>query len=298
MVTLAQDVTAADRVLKVSGDVSAAVLGGLYSVDDELVVLDGFVPVTANPTYPWGVDNSQWRVQRGARGTVATAHTAGVGIYAARVSYTRSDTLATPAAVGATGGSGPAGPQGPAGPTGPQGPAGPQGLTGATGAQGPKGDTGLTGATGPQGSQGIQGLTGATGSTGPQGPQGATGATGSTGPQGATGSTGPQGPAGPAAVYAALANGTTAMAFGTNTAVKVTPTGSATLTTTVPAAGVHVHLIILTSGTSSWTLTFGTGFKPTATLATGTTSGRVFVLSFISDGTNLYETSRTVAMVA
>ena len=39
-------------------------------------------------------------------------------------------------------------------------------------------------------------------------------------------------------------------------------------------------------------ITFG------STLATGTTASRVFAISFISDGTNLYETSRTVAMVA
>ena len=88
------------------------------------------------------------------------------------------------------------------------------------------------------------------------------------------------------------------MAFGTNSTVKVTPTASATYTTTVPAAGTHVFLIVLTSGTSSWTITFGSGFKPTTTLATGTTTARVFVLSWISDGTNLYEVSRTVAMVA
>lgn len=88
------------------------------------------------------------------------------------------------------------------------------------------------------------------------------------------------------------------MALGTNTTVKVTPTATATLTSTVPAAGTEVNVIILTSGVSSFTLTFGTGFKPTATLATGTTSARVFVVSFVSDGTNLYERSRTTAMVA
>jgi hypothetical protein len=57
-------------------------------------------------------------------------------------------------------------------------------------------------------------------------------------------------------------------------------------------------VLILTSGASSFTITFGSGFKPTATLATGTTTARVFAVSFISDGTNLYETGRTVAMVA
>jgi hypothetical protein len=98
--------------------------------------------------------------------------------------------------------------------------------------------------------------------------------------------------------YAALANGTTAMALATNHVVKVTPTGNSTLTTTVPAAGTFCAVIILTSGTVSRTITFGTGFKPTATLATGTTSGRVFVVTFVSDGTNLYESARTIAMPA
>ena len=88
------------------------------------------------------------------------------------------------------------------------------------------------------------------------------------------------------------------MAFGTNTSVKVTPTATATYTTTVPAAGSTRVLLILTAGTSSFTITFGTGFKTTATLATGTTAARVFAISFVSDGTNLYETARTVAMVA
>jgi hypothetical protein len=89
------------------------------------------------------------------------------------------------------------------------------------------------------------------------------------------------------------------MAFGTNDSVKVTPTANATYTTTVPVAGKRVTLMVLTSGVTSRTITFGTGFKPvTATLATGTTALRVFVLTFVSDGTSLYEASRTAAMVA
>jgi hypothetical protein len=101
-----------------------------------------------------------------------------------------------------------------------------------------------------------------------------------------------------APTYAALANGTTALALATNSTVKVTPTATATLTTTVPAAGTHCHVIILTAGTTTFTLTFGTGFKPTATLVTGTVAARVVVLSWISDGTSLYEVSRTAAMPA
>jgi len=99
-------------------------------------------------------------------------------------------------------------------------------------------------------------------------------------------------------VYTLLSSGTLAMAFATNDVVKITPSASQTFTTTVPAAGKTKTLIILTSGTTSRTITFGTGFKPVGTLATGTTSGRVFVIHYVSDGTNLYEAGRTAAMVA
>jgi len=88
------------------------------------------------------------------------------------------------------------------------------------------------------------------------------------------------------------------MAFGTAATTKVTPNATTSFTTTVPAAGTVCHLIILTSGTSSYTITFGTGFKSTGTLATGTSSGKVFVIHWISDGTNLYEAGRTAAMAA
>lgn len=96
--------------------------------------------------------------------------------------------------------------------------------------------------------------------------------------------------------YVAHAAGTTAMAFGSYNVVRVTPNATATYTTTVPAAGSIVVLSILTSGTTSYTITFGTGFKATGTLATGTVSARYFNLTFVSDGTNLIETARTVAI--
>lgn len=96
--------------------------------------------------------------------------------------------------------------------------------------------------------------------------------------------------------FVVLANGATAMAFASNFNVRVTPTATATFTTTVPSAGIRCSLIILTSGVSSFTITFGTGFRTTGTLATGTTTARFFVLDFISDGTTLTEVSRTTAM--
>lgn len=83
-----------------------------------------------------------------------------------------------------------------------------------------------------------------------------------------------------------------------NSAYALTPAHTATinLTTTNCVIGRQYHLIITTSGTTSYTLTFGTNFKSTGTLATGTSSAKVFVISFIYDGTNMNEVSRTTAM--
>lgn len=92
------------------------------------------------------------------------------------------------------------------------------------------------------------------------------------------------------------ASDATALALATNDTAKLTPSANRTYTSTVPTAGQRATVIILTSGTSSYTLTFGTGFKTTGTLATGTVDAKVFVISFVSDGTSLIETSRTTAM--
>lgn len=178
------------------------------------------------------------------------------------------------------------------------------GLPGTPGADGQDGAPGTPGADGEDGASAYQ-LAVAAGFVGTEaawlaslkGEKGDKGDPGTPGTDGADGQDGAPGTAAPL-VYALLPNGTTAMAFGTNDAVKVTPTGNATLTTDVPAAGKRVTLIVLTSGTASRTLTFGTGFRAVSTLATGTTSGRVFVISFVSDGSVLYEASRTAAIAA
>jgi hypothetical protein len=88
----------------------------------------------------------------------------------------------------------------------------------------------------------------------------------------------------------------TVLDFTTNDVVKLTISANTTVTSTVPTAGNTKTLIILTSGGTSRTVTFGTGFLATATLATGTVTGNHFVVSFVSDGTKLIETSRTIAM--
>jgi len=178
---------------------------------------------------------------------------------------------------------------------GTQGPAGPQGPAGSAG---PPGPAGADGAAGNQGPQGIKGDTGATGSQGPQGTPGADGAQGPQGIQGIQGIQGPQGPAGGQPLgYVVLANDTLAQALATNINTQITVTAARTLTTTVPAAGVRCSVTVVTSGTTSFVITFGAGFRNVGTLATGTTSGRAFVIHFMSNGTNLREEGRTAAMV-
>lgn len=76
----------------------------------------------------------------------------------------------------------------------------------------------------------------------------------------------------------------------------LTPDQATTINaTTVGAQGQTLFIKVLTSGTSSYTLTFGTNFKSTGTLATGTADAKTFVIQFLSDGTNYVEVSRTAA---
>jgi hypothetical protein len=87
------------------------------------------------------------------------------------------------------------------------------------------------------------------------------------------------------------------LAFNTYNIVRFTPSGSFTVTTTVPPAGTFCSLIVLTSGTTTRTITFGSGFKTgTTTLVTGTVTAKYFVIQYVSDGSFLIETSRTIAI--
>lgn len=74
------------------------------------------------------------------------------------------------------------------------------------------------------------------------------------------------------------------------------PTGDMTINAASGLRGARVTLVITTVNTTPRTLTFGTNFKSTGTLSTGSASGKVFTISFIGDGTNLNEVSRTTAM--
>lgn len=77
-----------------------------------------------------------------------------------------------------------------------------------------------------------------------------------------------------------------------------TPTESSTITATNIQPNQLVTILFLTSGTNSYTMTFGTGMHSTGTLASGVTSARYFVVQFKGNaaGTALFEQSRTTAM--
>ena len=79
---------------------------------------------------------------------------------------------------------------------------------------------------------------------------------------------------------------------------KLTPAQDETIdaVTTGAISGRAYYLVVTTSGTTSYTLTFGTAFKTTGTLATGTVTGKAFVIQFVFDGTSFNEVSRTTAM--
>lgn len=70
-----------------------------------------------------------------------------------------------------------------------------------------------------------------------------------------------------------------------------------TLTCTVPQIGEERTLVIVADGSTSRAVTFGGNFRAASTLNTGTTSGRQFIIKFVSNGTRLIETSRTVGLV-
>lgn len=100
----------------------------------------------------------------------------------------------------------------------------------------------------------------------------------------------------PEVPYASLASAAVAMDLRNNAVAQLIPNTTRTLTTTIAPKGARRAIVILTSGVTSYTLTFGAGFKTTGTLATGTVTARRFVIEFLSDGTSMVETSRTVAI--
>lgn len=100
-----------------------------------------------------------------------------------------------------------------------------------------------------------------------------------------------------------IAEGVAALTAGATVAVDASTAGIFTLTPgedeTINVSnvvnGCRLVLVVTTSGTTSRTLTFGTNFKSTGTLATGTTNAKVFVVEFVAVGGTYVEVSRTTA---
>lgn len=76
----------------------------------------------------------------------------------------------------------------------------------------------------------------------------------------------------------------------------LTPAQSCTLNITGYSVGDVLDFDIVTSGTSTYNVTFGTNFFSQGVLATGTASGKQFVLSFVEFFNAMCERCRTTAM--
>jgi len=76
----------------------------------------------------------------------------------------------------------------------------------------------------------------------------------------------------------------------------ITPTGACTLNATGGKVGQKCEIVITTSGTTSYAVTFGTNFLSTGAINTGTVTAKTFLVSFVYNGTRWLEVSRTIAM--
>jgi hypothetical protein len=87
-----------------------------------------------------------------------------------------------------------------------------------------------------------------------------------------------------------------AISAGSSETFTLTPGQAETITVTGGVPGQDLYLAITTSGTSSYTLTFSTGFYAAGTLSTGSVSAKQFMLHFVNVGGTFTEVSRTAAM--
>ena len=102
MATLAADISATTKTITLSGDVSAAVPGRLYAIDDEVILLEGYepfgTPVGGDDHGTEDLNTAAWRVKRGQGGSTPATHSSGVTVYGAALAVVKSATLAGPVA--------------------------------------------------------------------------------------------------------------------------------------------------------------------------------------------------------
>jgi hypothetical protein len=76
----------------------------------------------------------------------------------------------------------------------------------------------------------------------------------------------------------------------------LTPLGACTINADAAQDGNILLIVITTSGTTSRAITFGTNFKASGNLATGTVNGKKFILKFLGMGELWYQIIRTAAL--
>lgn len=76
----------------------------------------------------------------------------------------------------------------------------------------------------------------------------------------------------------------------------LSPTGDCTLDASGGTEGQSCTFVVTTEGTTPWEIVFGANFKSAGSISTGAESGKMFSVSFVYDGTNWCEISRTTAM--
>lgn len=97
---------------------------------------------------------------------------------------------------------------------------------------------------------------------------------------------------------ALTSSSTVAVDFASYKLYKITPAESGTFTTTVTGCmlGDTGTLVISSSGSDNENLVFGTGFKSSGSVGTGTQANKVTTIQFVNDGVNWNEVSRATKM--
>lgn len=76
----------------------------------------------------------------------------------------------------------------------------------------------------------------------------------------------------------------------------ITPTRSEIIMTTTGGEGDSALFRVLTTGSESYAITWGSGFKSSGSLTTGTTPSKKYVVEFVNDGVDWLELKRTTAL--
>ncbi len=88
---------------------------------------------------------------------------------------------------------------------------------------------------------------------------------------------------------------TVALDASTGSQFTLVPAQACTINANNVVNGDEITVVVVTSGATSYVVTFGTGFLTTGTLTTGVTTAKTFILKFQAVNGALTEVSRTTA---